>query len=145
MPHIEGDGSNCHLSTTATTLSLRLRSTAFASGTLTILSVTLNTGHDFLYSSTTLVYSTYQSHHQYGGGCTIQDYQNCSRGCWWFYLSGKMIFYRQPHYNLDFILLWFYPHLVKILSAGLFDYITFQSFVNFIVILEKCFQVFYHV
>ena len=23
----------------------------------------------------------YQSHHQYGQGCAVQDYQNCSGGC----------------------------------------------------------------
>ena len=28
-------------------------------------------------------------HHQYGGECAIQDHQNCSRGSWWLYLSGK--------------------------------------------------------
>ena len=44
------------------------------------------------------------SHHQYKGGCAVHGYQNCSRGSWWLYLSGKMIFYRQ--YNPDFILLW---------------------------------------
>ena len=27
-------------------------------------------------------------HHQYGGGCVAQDYQNCSGGSWWLYLSG---------------------------------------------------------
>ena len=39
------------------------------------------------------------SHHQYRGGCVVHGCQNC----WWLYLSGKMIFYRQ--YNPDFILL----------------------------------------
>ena len=48
-------------------------------------------------------YNMDQSHHQYRGGCTVHGYQNCSRGSWWLYLSGKMIFYRQ--YYPDFILL----------------------------------------
>ena len=43
------------------------------------------------------------SHHQYRGGCAVHGYQYCSRGSWWLYLSGEMIFYRQS--NPDFILL----------------------------------------
>ena len=39
--------------------------------------------------------------HQYCRGCAVQDHQNCSGGggggSWWLYLSGKMIFYRQPY------------------------------------------------
>ena len=70
------------------------------------------------------IFSIDVSHHQYGGGassvqwracsvdlshyqyreeCAVHGYQNCSRGSWWLYLSGKMIFYGQ--YNTDFILL----------------------------------------
>ena len=67
------------------------------------------------------IFSTDVSHHQYGGGasslhwracsidlshqdgCAVHGYQNCSRGSWRLYLSGKMIFYRQ--YNPDVILL----------------------------------------
>ena len=43
------------------------------------------------------------SHRQYGGGCAVHGYRYCSRGGWWVYLSGKMIFYRQS--NSDLILL----------------------------------------
>ena len=43
------------------------------------------------------------SHHQYRGGCAVHGYQDCSRGSWWMYLSGKKIFCRE--YNPDFILL----------------------------------------
>ena len=43
------------------------------------------------------------SNHQYRGGCAVHGYQNCSRGSWWLYLFGKMIFYGQC--NPDFILL----------------------------------------
>ena len=35
------------------------------------------------------VCSTDQSHHQYRCECAVQDYQNCLRGSWWLYLSGK--------------------------------------------------------
>ena len=43
------------------------------------------------------------SHHQYREGCAVHGYRYCSRGSWWLYLSGKMIFYRQS--DTDFILL----------------------------------------
>ena len=43
------------------------------------------------------------SHHQYRGECAVHGYRHCSRGSWWLYLSGKMIFYTQS--NPDFTLL----------------------------------------
>ena len=69
------------------------------------------------------IFSTNVSHHQYGGGasllqwracsmdlshqyrgeCAVHGYRHCSRGSWWLYLSGKIIFYKQS--NPDFILL----------------------------------------
>ena len=56
-----------------------------------------------------------QSHHQYGLKCAVQDYQNCLGGCQWFYLTERMISYRQSNCNLDL----FYCYRIQILIRSL--------------------------
>ena len=44
---------------------------------------------------------TDQSHQQYRQLCAMQEYQNCSRGFWQLYLSGRIIFTDNPTTTLS--------------------------------------------
>ena len=95
------------------------------------------------------IFSTEEAHHQYGGGLQYGPATSsvrsrvCSTGlpkllrvvgdC--MYL-GKMIFYKQSYYNIDFVPLRLSPDVAET-HLGCYDMITFGSLDNSSVILYK--------
>ena len=89
------------------------------------ISISVSKTHIF---SASEVYSTDRSDHQYCGGYAkwisyivsmdesvrYRTTKTAQGGCWWFYLIGRMIFYRQSNSDLDFVVLLLYSDLDEI-------------------------------